>query len=292
MYYANAEMNIQKFSDLCQINRKNLIYYDRIGLLRPKRVGENGYRYYYYSQLEQVFIISSLKTFGFSLSEIKRVLEDRDGSCYYNQLIGRRKLLEEKMELLRQEQNAIQDRIAALELRDKMGKSGEVFVEEWEERPVYRGRYLGVEKCGLTDDVYTDFVKSYRADGITDGFLHNLQINGEGLKHGDHRVAYSYFRVQDRRYANGVIPAGKYVMTCTRGYYGEIGDAYEKLFAYMADHGLELAGDAYEETLTDELANKDPNGYVLRVVLRVKSKKEENECNSWMKAAPGTEDRR
>ncbi|EET87346.1 transcriptional regulator, MerR family [Clostridium carboxidivorans P7] len=54
-------LSIGAFSKLVGISRKNLIYYDEVGILKPAFVKENGYRYYSYSQIDEVSIILALK---------------------------------------------------------------------------------------------------------------------------------------------------------------------------------------------------------------------------------------
>ena len=51
-------------------------FYVRKGLLRPKRHPHNGYRVFSRDDLAQVKTIRSLQTFGFTLAEIAKVLED------------------------------------------------------------------------------------------------------------------------------------------------------------------------------------------------------------------------
>lgn len=45
-YFTTGEL-----SQLCKIPRKTLLYYDKLGLITPELVDENGYRYYKRSQL-------------------------------------------------------------------------------------------------------------------------------------------------------------------------------------------------------------------------------------------------
>ena len=51
-------------------------FYVRKGLLCPKRHPHNGYRVFGREDLEQVKAIRTLQTFGFTLAEIAKVLED------------------------------------------------------------------------------------------------------------------------------------------------------------------------------------------------------------------------
>lgn len=69
-------LSIGEFSKLCMVTTKTLRHYDLIGLLKPKELNnENGYRYYSVEQLGTMLKILRLKDYGFSLEEIKPLLE-------------------------------------------------------------------------------------------------------------------------------------------------------------------------------------------------------------------------
>lgn len=64
------------FSQMNKVTIKTLRHYDDIGLLKPQYIDQsNGYRYYTSAQLPRLHQILSLKEIGFSLDEIKLVLE-------------------------------------------------------------------------------------------------------------------------------------------------------------------------------------------------------------------------
>lgn len=55
-----------------------LRYYSDLGLLQPVQRGENGYRYYSQNASKQVEFIKKAQAIGFSLEEIKTILDVRD----------------------------------------------------------------------------------------------------------------------------------------------------------------------------------------------------------------------
>jgi DNA-binding transcriptional MerR regulator len=68
---------IGDLSRLTQVPVKTLRYYDEIGLLRPAGVERsNGYRYYTAAQFERLNRILVFKDLGFSLSEIRALIEE------------------------------------------------------------------------------------------------------------------------------------------------------------------------------------------------------------------------
>ena len=55
-----------------------LRYYSDLGLLQPVQRGDNGYRYYGVDAAKQVEFIKKAQTLGFTLEEIKQILDVRD----------------------------------------------------------------------------------------------------------------------------------------------------------------------------------------------------------------------
>jgi DNA-binding transcriptional MerR regulator/effector-binding domain-containing protein len=69
-------LSIGEFSNICKVSTKTLRYYAEIGLILPDEINpENGYRYYSIEQLETMLFINRLKSYNFSLEEIKTILE-------------------------------------------------------------------------------------------------------------------------------------------------------------------------------------------------------------------------
>ncbi|ERN55148.1 MerR family transcriptional regulator [Alkalihalophilus marmarensis DSM 21297] len=94
-------MKVKKIAELVGISVRTLHHYDEIGLLKPDTISEAGYRYYSESNLDTLQQILFYKELGFSLKQIKEVLEDPR----FNQekaLVWQRKMLLEKRDKLNQ----------------------------------------------------------------------------------------------------------------------------------------------------------------------------------------------
>lgn len=77
MYTNKPFYTIGELSSICGIPQKTLRYYDEIGLLSPERRDERThYRYYSKSQVITLFTIKTLKKMGFSLKEIRGIIEN------------------------------------------------------------------------------------------------------------------------------------------------------------------------------------------------------------------------
>lgn len=68
-------MNIKQVMKLTQLSKRTLHHYDDIGLLRPKRKDDNGYRDYTEDDLLRLEQILLYREMGFALSDIGALLD-------------------------------------------------------------------------------------------------------------------------------------------------------------------------------------------------------------------------
>ena len=69
---------VSQVSALTGVSVRTLHHYDAIGLLKPSRITEAGYRLYDDPALERLHSILLFRELGFSLEEIKRILDTPD----------------------------------------------------------------------------------------------------------------------------------------------------------------------------------------------------------------------
>lgn len=97
---------VKEVSDLTGVSVRTLQYYDEIGLFKPTRLTESGYRLYDDAALEELQQILFFRELNFPLKHIKSIMENPDFdrvSAYHEQkqmLISRRDRLNELILLL------------------------------------------------------------------------------------------------------------------------------------------------------------------------------------------------
>lgn len=89
-------INTKAFAELCDTTKKTIIHYDRIGLIKPA-LNEAGWRFYKSKQVLTFQKICLLKSFGLTLSEIKKYLSSNNLLGLFEQ---REKDLKDKKEVL------------------------------------------------------------------------------------------------------------------------------------------------------------------------------------------------
>ena len=70
------EYSIQALSRLSGVTTRTLRWYDRIGLLKPSRVADSGYRYYGPAEVDRLQDILYYRALGVELARIRECLDD------------------------------------------------------------------------------------------------------------------------------------------------------------------------------------------------------------------------
>ena len=116
------DWSIQDIARLAGTTSRTLRHYDDIGLLRPSRIGGNGYRHYDADALARLQRILLLRELGLSLPEIGRVLDGRSDNV---------DALVTHLEWLRREQERLDRQIGAVETTiEKLKGGGQLMAEE------------------------------------------------------------------------------------------------------------------------------------------------------------------
>lgn len=98
-----TKLKIGEFSQLMQVTVKTLRHYESKGLLMPEQVDEwTGYRYYGLNQMQRLNDIRQMQGLGFSLEEIKELLEDELHTPTVEQLEAKLEATELQLKLLSQ----------------------------------------------------------------------------------------------------------------------------------------------------------------------------------------------
>lgn len=116
------EWSIQDIAKAAGTTSRTLRHYQEIGLLRPSRVGHNGYRYYDGECLLRLQRILLLRDLGLGLAEIGKVLHGRTGTVA---------ALRGHLDVLLEERDRLDRRIASVRTTiDKTERGGTLMPEE------------------------------------------------------------------------------------------------------------------------------------------------------------------
>ncbi|NLG99707.1 MAG: MerR family transcriptional regulator [Chloroflexi bacterium] len=110
---------VKRLAKMAGVTPRTLHYYDEIGLLRPEKTGENGYRYYGEESVLRLQQILFYRELDFSLEQIKSVI-DRPDFDLLRALEAHKSALRERVERLNCLINTIDNTIKHLRGEIKM----------------------------------------------------------------------------------------------------------------------------------------------------------------------------
>ena len=148
------EYSIQDLSRLSGVTTRTLRWYDQIGLLKPSRVAESGYRYYGRAEVDRLQDILYYRALGVELARIKECLDDPS----FDRLAALRNhltALEAEQERLEQLIRSVKDTIGAEERNEIM--NDEQKFEAFKQRAVaYNEKVYGAETRAKYGDQEVD----------------------------------------------------------------------------------------------------------------------------------------
>lgn len=260
---------ISEISKLYNIGPDSLRYYERLGILKPKR-DTNGYRLYSLKELYKLNMIRDLRSLDFSMEQIKKYLEEQSVCNTLRLLHEEHLLLQTRIKELKKRKKIIRARIADLAALLTI-PAGTFSIKECPRRPcVQLSEYI-------TRDEEMDFLikklhkkhenKVYDFGTQTIGAFFSM----EELNRGIPNVYTSVFFVleQTAEQCDFVLPAGKYLSCHYRGNYEQNALRVRELLDYAEQKDLPLAGKPFEIYKIDNRDTVCPEEFLTEIQLLI-----------------------
>lgn len=267
MKNAGPYLTIGEMARLHYINKKTLLFYDQAGLFSPAVVGENGYRYYSYSQCMLLEKILFLRRLGVPVEDIRRQLKTAGAADTLEFLSEQREKNREHIRILRE-----YDRILGQkeeELREALSLCPEkIEVKEMPER-----KYIVSGPSEGDGEALRFFSDALSRAGEEHLYYYSFGsiLDREDLLAG--KIEYSrYFvlyRTGMKRVRPTLRPAGTYLVAYRQSGGDSAERAYERIREYAGDNGLTLCGDAFERRLIDEFNTSAPEEILVEITIPV-----------------------
>ncbi|WP_238651738.1 MerR family transcriptional regulator [Paenibacillus piscarius] len=265
----NDLMSISAFSKLSRVPRKTLIFYDQIGLFKPAFVAANGYRYYTRSQFDTIGVIYIFKELGMSLEDIRAYLEHRSPAS--------------TLALLRKQEEAVQQQMAKLTLARQMitqraeniehslnVDTSRRYVIRQERKPLLRSYRVHESRREISEELWDDFQERLHKENAPAGYPGGAIVGKEDLLRGDgDMISYMFSFITTQHHEQEYMPEGYYLVSYTRAHYEDTEKIYPQIFDYIEQNHYVIKGDAYEEFLLDEIVMKQPEDYLVRVMVHI-----------------------
>ena len=266
---------ISDFAKLMGISRQTLLYYDRIGLFKPVKTLDNGYRLYSRNQINVISLISMLSEMGVPLKKIKPAVDNISPDIALTILKKQQKEASEKLLRLQMLENMLSLRIGQIGEGSEILKNGAppfAIKEIKEDIPLYIGEEVNCPWNEIPDEFIIDFYAKCEELNFPLIFTSGHLRKKENLVMGKSEIISNLcFCLKDSTGANAVIPRGKYVFGYALGDYDydNTNTVYQEMLAFIEEKDMKIVGNAYGEYLLDELAESDPDKFVLKIMIQV-----------------------
>ena len=243
-----THLKIGEFSKLMQVTVKTLRHYEQRGLLLPDKVDMwTGYRYYSIAQMQRLNIIRSLQRQGFTLEEIKELLEDGMQMPSIEQLTKKIEETEQQLQLLIERRKQLlkwidshkqiksMEKFSIQSLPEIIVASHREIIPDYSARGMLCVNKIGPEmqrlgcKCPAPGYCFTiEHSKEYRSTDIDIEYCEQVEEMGQ-----DSDI------IQFKR-----LPAVPKALCMKHvGPYERFHESFTEAFAYIEEQGYKIAGD-------------------------------------------------
>lgn len=273
-------LSIGEFSKICEVSTKTLRYYAEIGLINPDEINpETGYRYYSIRQLKKMLYINRLKSYHFSLEEIKVILEleeDQSEEKLYSALKRKRREIQKKLNAFEYTLKQMSNDILNLENDIPiMSYLDNIEVQLVETKPL---NILYMRQLMSSDDYAEGYGKYYSRLyekiatekltmlGTPMAIYHILEYNSSGY---DTELAIP---IKEKAQGTRDLPGGLCAKAVLKGSYSELTSVYAKLREWIENEGYKLMKSPYEVYVTDPNQVTVPKDLITEVYFPIKKK--------------------
>lgn len=234
---------IGEISEIYGIGKDSLMYYEKLGIIRPNR-GENGYRLYNIKDVWKLNLIKELRKFDISMKRIKEYLEDRSIETTKEILQEEMKLIDEKIQELTNNKDNI---IRRLKLIDDITSDIELNKIQVNHIKLRKALKLNadISNEGEAECIVKRLQRQYE-DKIYILGNGNIGVvyDGENLnKIGDMKYKAAFFLVDydDVNY-NMILDEGDYVNIVYKGTFDEDMEYIQNMMKYIEENKYKVVG--------------------------------------------------
>ena len=242
-------LSIGEFSKICHVTTRTLRHYDDIDLIKPVKINEeNNYRFYEVKQVRIMLLINRLKSYNFSLDEIKEILIRNDLEYTKEKIKEKEEEIKEILNKYKNVEKSIKLDLLNLEKGyDIMSfiENIEVKIINVEDMNILSSRQImKVEDYGKYIGKLFEIVAKNKLTiaGAPMSIYYDDEFNPE---ENDTEVALP---VTESNEFTKVLEGGAFAMTVVKGPYSEkLPEGFTKMVEYIENSDYEICGHPYEK---------------------------------------------
>ncbi|MEK3882009.1 MerR family transcriptional regulator [Paenibacillus sp. PL2-23] len=260
---------INEISKLYGIGPDSLRYYEKLGILTPKR-DTNGYRLYGLQDLYKLNIIRDLRSLDFSMGQIKEYLDNQSVDNTIERLREEQQAIKEQLERLEAKKNIIEGRIRVLSEAARI-EAGILAIKTMPDRPCLQLKTL------ITKDEEMDWAikRLHRKHEHRIPDFGNqpfgAYVSVDDLRNGVTDVYHSVFFLMEKgtKEWDFMLPAGQYLSLYYRGDYSQSSEKIQQVLSYAQEKGLPTVGEPFEIYEVDNRDTIRSEEFLTEIQIRV-----------------------
>lgn len=255
---------------LYNIGRDSLKYYEKLGILNPKR-DENGYRMYSVHDIWEINVIRELRILGFSMADIKNYFDYRSIETTMELLKKGEVLIDKEIEELLKYKKSMGQRILNILEVQKNINEKKPKIKIIPERKIFELK----ENILRTEDVDFMIKKLQRKHQEVLDILGNNRIAGilsmDKILEGIYGVFTAIICILDDEALqwDKTLPSGKYLVQNHQGDYYEILEVIKEMVDFANKKGLKIISDPMEIYRIDIHETNDPKEFFTEIQMLV-----------------------
>ncbi len=238
-----------EFAKICNTTRDALRYYDKMGILVPKKNESNGYNYYSYGQITSFYFINFFKTVDLPIKELREYFYKADIDYFYplmhsqyESLLQTRKELDKKISLLAgglDVINHIRNNPEGKVLLETNTHTAKIITTEIKSFPATNSTEIAsdltnhIERCSEMNDIRT--------------FPIGAVIDKENFYKNEYNYKQVFsFADNNCNHENAItLPTNRFVSCVNQDSSESILNIYERIKQYIKDNDLTAQSDIY-----------------------------------------------
>lgn len=256
-FKTNKLFSIGTLAKMHGINKKTLMWYDEVGLLKPALVKANGYRYYTCAQSFMLENILMLRELEVSIPKIKEFLQNRTPQGLSKVYALTLSDVDQKIERLNSIKTHLNKELNAIEelLSIDLKAIAVVNIDHDEDMTL-----LDVGCDATMEDLIEDALKVKTQENIdTLDCQLGAIIEVDSLKNDDFD-SYRYVFIGAKPQASSHVSlhkkkAGRYLRAYHQGSWEKLSDRYRDILSYAQEHNLKLTDYSYERGINEDFVD-------------------------------------
>lgn len=259
---------ISEISKLYGIGVDSLRYYEKIGVLNPKRA-ENNYRLYSLNDLYRLNIIRDLRPLDFSMAQIKDYLDHQSTENTLEVLTEEREKIKGQIQHLLEIDLSLQERAESIQ-QALAYPVGEFSRKNLPPRPCVQ------LNANIRRDEETDFAiqrlhKRYENKIFNLGtYPIGATLSREDLNKGEWIFRSVFYILEPEEEYDFLLPKGEYLSFFYTGSYKKSPDHVQRVLAYAEAQGFTTLGDVYEIYHIDNRYTIQPEEFLTEIQVQIK----------------------